>query len=122
MSDGVGTAPGFRSPCFLRRLGVQSESHGHPDGHLILEENARAPPEAGSLGISEGDRVTVLDFLESDRQQGIMVRVKNHQRVYRCPIFRLRPVPADASQGQPLLDYRAWFHTVGLPEIEESEE
>lgn len=95
-----------------------------------LEEHLQFPfqavcdtaPEAGSLGISEGDRVTVLDFLEPDRQQGIMVRGKKRQRIYRCPLFRLRPFHANASQAQPLLDYRAWFHAVGLPEIQEAEE
>jgi hypothetical protein len=75
-----------------------------------------APPEPGSLGIVEGDRVTVFDLLESDRQQGIMVRVKKGERIYRCPLFRLHALKASTPEAQPLLDYRTWFRTVGLPE------
>lgn len=81
-----------------------------------------APPEAGSLGIAEGDRVTVLDLFESDRQLGVMVRVKKGERIYRCPLFRLRTLKASDSQTEPLQDYRAWFATVGLPQAADAEE
>ena len=97
---------------------------GYLEEHLQFPFQAvcDAPPEPGSSGIGEGDRVSVLDFLEPDRQQGIMVRVKKQQRIYRCPLFRLRPFHVNTPQAQSLLDYRAWFRAVGLPEIEEYDE
>jgi hypothetical protein len=75
------------------------------------------PPEQGSYGIGEGDRVTVLGFLEPDKRWGIMVQVQNGPRVYRCPLYRLRPWKSAESQQVAVNDYRAWFDTVGLPEI-----
>jgi hypothetical protein len=80
-----------------------------------------APPEPGSYGIGQGDRVTVLGFLEADKRWGIMVRVQKGRRRYRCPLFRLKPAKPDAPERLAVDDYRAWFHAVGLPEIVEDE-
>jgi hypothetical protein len=80
------------------------------------------PPEQGSYGIVEGNRVTVLGLLEADKRWGIMVRVRRGKRVFRCPLFRLLPKNLTASQKEAVSDYRAWFRTVGLPEIVESDE
>jgi hypothetical protein len=75
------------------------------------------PPEQGSYGIGEGDRVTMLGFLEPDRRWGIIVRVQKGGRRYRCPLFRLTPWKSTESQQIAVSDYRAWFNAVGLPEI-----
>jgi Calcium binding len=80
------------------------------------------PPEQGSYGIVEGNRVTVLGLLEADKRWGIMVRVRRGKRVFRCPLFRLLPKNLTASQKEAVSDYRAWFRTVGLPEIVELDE
>ena len=79
-------------------------------------------PEQGSYGIVPGDRVMVLGLLEADRQWGVMVRVRKGKRFFRCPLFRLLPKNLAASQKETVNDYRAWFRTVGLPEIIESDE
>jgi hypothetical protein len=79
-------------------------------------------PEEGSYGIVEGDRVMVLGLLEADKRWGVMVRVRKGKRVYRCPLFRLAPKNLAASPREAVNDYRAWFRTVGLPEILESDE
>ncbi|HXH11493.1 MAG TPA: calcium-binding protein [Alphaproteobacteria bacterium] len=80
------------------------------------------PPEHGSYGIGEGDRVTILGFLEPDKRWGIMVRVRKGQRVYRCPLFRLKPWKSAGAQQIAVDDYRTWFNAVGLPEIVDPEE
>ena len=79
-------------------------------------------PEAGSYGIVEGDRVMVFGLLEHDRQWGIMMRVRKGKRFFRCPLFRLQPKNLASSPKAAVNDYRAWFRTVGLPEIVELEE
>ncbi len=80
------------------------------------------PPEQGSYGISEGDRITVLGLLEADNRWGIMARVRKGKRLYRCPLFRLSPKNLSAPAKEAINDYRAWFRTVGLPEIIELDE
>jgi Calcium binding len=80
------------------------------------------PPEQGSYGIIAGDRVMVLGLLEADRQWGVMVRVRKGKRFFRCPLFRLLPKNLPALQKETVNDYRAWFRTVGLPEIIEPDE
>jgi hypothetical protein len=80
------------------------------------------PPEQGSYGIVAGDRVVVLGLLEADRQWGVMVRVRKGKRFFRCPLFRLLPKNLPASQKETVNDYRAWFRTVGLPEVIEMDE
>jgi hypothetical protein len=80
------------------------------------------PPEQGSYGIVEGNRVMVLGLLEADKRWGIMVRVRRGKRAFRCPLFRLFPKNLMASQKEAVSDYRAWFRTVGLPEIVELDE
>jgi hypothetical protein len=80
------------------------------------------PPEQGSYGIDVGHRVMVLGLLEADKQWGIMVRVRKGKRFFRCPLFRLLPKNLAAVQKQAVSDYRAWFRTVGLPEIVELDE
>ena len=80
------------------------------------------PPEQGSYGIDTGDRVMVLGLLDADKQRGVMVRVRKGKRFYRCPLFRLLPKNLSAVQKEAVNDYRAWFRTVGLPEIIESDE
>jgi Calcium binding len=80
------------------------------------------PPEQGSYGIVEGNRVMVLGLLDADKRWGIMVRVRRGKRVFRCPLFRLLPKNLTASQKEAVSDYRAWFRTVGLPEIVELDE
>lgn len=79
------------------------------------------PPEPGSYGIGEGDRVTVLGFLEPNKRWGIMVQVQREGRTYRCPLFRLQPEGGDA-QRMAVDDYRTWFAAVGLPEVDEEGE
>jgi hypothetical protein len=79
-------------------------------------------PEEGSYGVIEGDRVMVLGLLEADKRMGIMVRVRKGKRFFRCPLFRLSPKNLAASSKEAVNDYRAWFRTVGLPEIIESDE
>lgn len=79
-------------------------------------------PEEGSYGIVEGDRITVLGLLEADKRWGIMVRVRKGKRMYQCPLFRLSPKNPPASAKEAINDYRAWFRTVGLPEIAELDE
>ena len=80
------------------------------------------PPEQGSYGIDAGDRVMVLGLLEADKQWGVMVRVRKGKRFFRCPLFRLLPKNLPAVQKEAVNDYRAWFRTVGLPEIIELDE
>jgi hypothetical protein len=80
------------------------------------------PPEQGSYGIVEGNRVMVLGLLEADKRWGVMVRVRKGKRFFRCPLCRLLPKNLTAFQKQAVSDYRAWFRTVGLPEIIESDE
>jgi Calcium binding len=80
------------------------------------------PPEQGSYAIVPGDRVMVLGLLEADQQWGVMVRVRKGKRFFRCPLFRLLPKNLTAFQKEAVNDYRAWFRTVGLPEIVELDE
>jgi hypothetical protein len=80
------------------------------------------PPAQGSYGIAEGDRVTVLSFLEPDKSWGIMVRVQRGTRVYRCPLFRLTPWKSAESYQVVVSDYRTWFNSVGLPEVVEDDQ
>ena len=80
------------------------------------------PPEQGSYGIVAGDRVMVFGLLEADQEWGVMVRVRKGKRFFRCPLFRLFPKNLTALQKQAVNDYRAWFRTVGLPEIVELDE
>ena len=79
-------------------------------------------PEQGSYGIVAGDRVMVLGLLEADKRWGVMVRVRKGKRSFRCPLFRLLPKNLTAFQKEAVNDYRAWFRTVGLPEIVEFDE
>jgi hypothetical protein len=96
----------------------------------FLEEQLEFPfravcdvfPEEGSYGIAEGDRVMVLGLLEADKRWGIMVRVRKGKRFFRCPLFRLSPKNLPVSAREAVNDYRAWFRTVGLPEIVELDE
>jgi hypothetical protein len=96
----------------------------------LLEEQLEFPfravcdtaPEEGSYGIVEGNRVMVLGLLEADKRWGIMVRVRKGKRFFRCPLFRLSPKNLAASAKEAVNDYRAWFRTVGLPEILEVDE
>jgi hypothetical protein len=83
---------------------------------------ADVPPEQGSYGIDAGDRVLVLGLIETDKRWGVMVRVRKGKRFFRCPLFRLLPKNLSAVQKEAVNDYRAWFRTVGLPEIVESDE
>jgi hypothetical protein len=80
------------------------------------------PPEQGSYGIVTGDRITVVGLLEADKQWGVMVRARKGKRFFRCPLFRLLPKNLTALQKEAVDDYRAWFRTVGLPEIVEMDE
>jgi hypothetical protein len=80
------------------------------------------PPEQGSYGIVAGDRVMVFGLLEADKQWGVMMRVRKGKRFFRCPLFRLLPKNLTAFQKEVVNDYRAWFRTVGLPEIVEMDE
>jgi Calcium binding len=80
------------------------------------------PPEQGSFGLVAGDRVMVVGLLEADKQWGIMVRVRKGKRFFRCPLFRLLPKNLSALQKEAVNDYRAWFRTVGLPEIVDLDE
>ena len=80
------------------------------------------PPEQGSYGIAAGDRVMVFGMLEADEQWGVMVRVRKGKRFFRCPLFRLLPKNLAPLQKEAVNDYRAWFRTVGLPEIVEMDE
>ena len=80
------------------------------------------PPEQGSYGIAVGNRVLVLGLLDADPQWGVMVRVRKGKRFFRCPLFRLLPKNLPVVQREAVDDYRAWFRTVGLPEIVESDE
>jgi hypothetical protein len=80
------------------------------------------PAEQGSYGIVVGDRVMVLALLEADKQWGIMMRVRKGKRFFRCPLFRLLPKNLAVPQKEAVNDYRAWFRTVGLPEIVEWDE
>jgi Calcium binding len=80
------------------------------------------PPEQGSYGIVAGDRVMVLGLLEADQRWGVMVRVRKGKRFFRCPLSRLLPKQLPALQKEAVNDYRAWFRTVGLPEIVELDE
>lgn len=97
---------------------------------VLIEEHIEYPfravcdvlPEVGSYGIVEGDRVTVLGTLEADNRWGIMARVRKGKRLYRCPLFRLSPKNLPAPAKEAINDYRAWYRTVGLPEIIELDE
>jgi Calcium binding len=80
------------------------------------------PPEQGSYGIEAGDRVMVLSLLEADKHCGVMVRVRKGKRFFRCPLSRLLPKNLLALQKEAVNDYRAWFRTVGLPEIVDLDE
>jgi Calcium binding len=80
------------------------------------------PPEQGSYGIAAGDRVMVLGLLEADKRGGIMMRVRKGKRFFRCPLYRLLPKNLTPFQKEAVNDYRAWFRTVGLPEIIELDE
>ena len=80
------------------------------------------PPDPGSYGIVAGDRVMVFGLLEADKEWGVMVRVRKGKRFFRCPLCRLFPKNLTALQKQAVNDYRAWFRTVGLPEIVEMDE
>jgi Calcium binding len=77
------------------------------------------PPDQGSYAIAAGDRVMVLGLLEVDMHWGIMVRVRKGKRFFRCPLFRLLPKNLAVFQKVAVSDYRAWFRTVGLPDIVE---
>jgi hypothetical protein len=89
----------------------------------FLEEQLDFPfREQGSYGIDTGDRVMVLGLLEADKRWGVMVRVRKGKRFFRCPLFRLLPKNLPATQQEAVNDYRAWFRTVGLPEVMESDE
>jgi hypothetical protein len=79
-------------------------------------------PEQGSYAIVAGDRVMVVGLLEADNQWGVMVRVRKGKRFFRCPLFRLLPKNLTIPQKEAVNDYRAWFRTVGLPEIVELDE
>jgi Calcium binding len=79
-------------------------------------------PEEGSYGVVEGDRVMVLGLLEADKRMGIMMRVRKGKRFFRCPLSRLSPKNLAASSKEAVNDYRAWFRTVGLPEVVELDE
>ena len=79
-------------------------------------------PEQGSYAIVAGDRVMVVGLLEADNQWGVMVRVRKGKRFFRCPLFRLLPKNLTILQKEAVNDYRAWFRTVGLPEIVELDE
>jgi hypothetical protein len=79
-------------------------------------------PEHGSYAIVAGDRVIVFGLLEADNQWGVMVRVRKGKRFFRCPLFRLLPKNLTVLQKEAVNDYRAWFRTVGLPEIVELDE
>jgi hypothetical protein len=79
-------------------------------------------PEQGSYAIVAGDRVMVFGLLEADKQWGVMVRVRKGKRFFRCPLFRLLPKNLTVLQKDAVNDYRAWFRTVGLPEIVELDE
>ncbi len=97
---------------------------------LYLEEHLEFPfravcdvlPEEGSYGIVEGDRVWILGLLEADKRWGIMVRVRKGKRFFRCPLFRLSPKNLPTAAREAVNDYRAWFRTVGLPDIVELDE
>jgi Calcium binding len=80
------------------------------------------PPEQGSYGVGERDRVMVLGLLEADKRGGVMVRVRKGKRYFRCPLYRLLPKNLTVPQKQAVSDYRVWFRTVGLPEIIEMDE
>jgi Calcium binding len=80
------------------------------------------PPEQGSYGVDAGDRVVVVGLLEADKRWGVMMRVRKGKRFFRCPLFRLLPKNLTASQKEAVSDYRAWFRTVGLPEVVELDE
>ena len=79
-------------------------------------------PEQGSYAIVAGDRVMVFGLLEADNQWGVMVRVRKGKRFFRCPLFRLLPKNLTVLQKEAVNDYRAWFRTVGLPEVVELDE
>ena len=80
------------------------------------------PPEQGSYGIVAGDRVMVFGLLEADKQWGVMTRVRKGKRFFRCPLSRLLPKNLSPLQKEAVNDYRAWFRTVGLPEIVDMDE
>jgi hypothetical protein len=98
------------------------ESHLEEQLEFPFRALCDVPPEQGSYGIVEGDRVMVLGLLESDRCWGIMARVRKGKRFFRCPLFRLLPKNLAAAPKQAVSDYRAWFRSVGLPEIVELDE
>jgi hypothetical protein len=64
----------------------------------------------------------VFGLLEADKQWGVMVRVRKGKRFFRCPLSRLLPKNLPVLQKQAVDDYRAWFRTVGLPDIVDVDE
>jgi Calcium binding len=130
-----GTAKMAQDPLRLERLEtLLSECQNEWEQLTILEASldeqldfpfravCDVPPEQGSYGIVAGDRVMVLGLLEADKQWGVMMRVRKGKRFFRCPLFRLLPKNLAAFQKEAVNDYRAWFRTVGLPEIVEMDE
>jgi Calcium binding len=135
IEDQEGTANMPQNPLRLERLEAllgdcQNEWEQLTVLEAFLEEQldfpfravCDVPPEQGSYGVVVGDRVMVLGLLEADKQWGVMVRVRKGKRFFRCPLFRLLPKNLPAFQKEAVNDYRAWFRTVGLPEIVELDE
>jgi hypothetical protein len=130
-----GTAKMAQDPLRLERLEtLLSECQNEWEQLTVLEASldeqldfpfravCDVPPEQGSYGIVAGDRVMVFGLLEADKQWGVMMRVRKGKRFFRCPLFRLLPKNLTAFQKEVVNDYRAWFRTVGLPEIVEMDE
>jgi hypothetical protein len=130
-----GTAKMAQDPLRLERLEtLLSECQNEWEQLTVLEASldeqldfpfravCDVPPEQGSYGIVAGDRVMVFGLLEADKQWGVMVRVRKGKRFFCCPLFRLLPKNLTAFQKEAVNDYRAWFRTVGLPEIVEMDE
>jgi Calcium binding len=130
-----GTAKMAQDPLRLERLEtLLSECQNEWEQLTVLEASldeqldfpfravCDVPPEQGSYGIVAGDRVMVFGLLEADKQWGVMMRVRKGKRFFRCPLFRLLPKNLNAFQKEAVNDYRAWFQTVGLPEIVDMDE
>jgi hypothetical protein len=130
-----GTAKMAQDPLRLERLEtLLSECQNEWEQLTVLEASldeqldfpfravCDVPPEQGSYGIVAGDRVMVFGLLEADKQWGVMMRVRKGKRLFRCPLFRLLPKNLTAFQKEAVNDYRAWFRTVGLPEIVDMDE
>jgi Calcium binding len=135
IEDQEGMAKMAQDPLRLERLEtLLSECQNEWEQLTVLEASLEeqldfpfravcdVPPEQGSYAIVAGDRVMVFGLLEADKQWGIMVRVRKGKRFFRCPLFRLLPKNLTALQKEAVNDYRAWFRTVGLPEIVELDE